>query len=129
MDEVYFDTIFLTPTHVNVWPHSFVILSAYATTGEVWPDEVNREADARLERELRSLCPRVLRITGASPDGLHQEPSWVAELPIDTALEIALRYKQKALFAVQNDMLVVIAVNPESPMVLGSFRSRLRAQP
>jgi hypothetical protein len=129
MDEVYFDTVFVTPEPVDVWPDAFVILSGYATTGEVWPDEVNREADARLERELRSQCRRVLRITGASPDGMHQEPSWVAELPIDTALEIAARYKQKAIFAVQEDVLVVIAVNPEPPLVLGSFGARLRTEP
>lgn len=128
MNEVYFDTVFTTPEDVASWPAEFAILSAYATTGEVWPEEKNRAADVRMERELRWRWPIVQRITGASPDGAHAEPSWAAEIPLAEALAIASRFEQDAIYYVRGDVLLVIAVNVGVAMVVGSFRSRLSAQ-
>jgi hypothetical protein len=128
MHEVYFDTVFTTLENAPSWPAEFAILSAYATTGEIWPEERNLAADARLERELRARCQTVQRITGASPDGAHAEPSWAVEISLDEALAIAARFEQDAIYYVREDVLFVIAVRVDSSMVVGSFRSRLSAQ-
>ncbi len=125
MNEVYFDTIFATPTDVQTWPAVFAIISAYATTGELWPDEVNRAADAELEKELRSRGFRLERITGSSPDGVHSEPSWAAEIALDEALEIASHFKQRAIYYVRHDLLTVVDVSSREAIDLGSFRSCL----
>ena len=45
------------------FPLEFVILTAHATTGQVWTDEQNQNADQRLEAELRALGHEPQRIT------------------------------------------------------------------
>ena len=53
MHPAYFETRFRTPDVVAEWPREFVILSAYQTTGEQWPQERNFAADRELEQCLR----------------------------------------------------------------------------
>ena len=63
MNPVYFETRFLQEQHVEDWPPEFVIITAYATTGEEWAHERNRDADEQLEAELeRRQCWRILLV-------------------------------------------------------------------
>ena len=64
MSADYFDTRFRLDTPVRHWPDEFVIVSAYQTTGEQWPDEVNQAADKSLEQELKQHFDWLVRITG-----------------------------------------------------------------
>ncbi len=41
MPSGYFLTHFISRDGMEDWPERFVIITAYATTGETWPDSIN----------------------------------------------------------------------------------------
>lgn len=122
----YFNIAFRTDTPVQEWPAAFVIISAYATTGETWSAERNAVADQRLHAELlrRACTPK--RITGYDPETGHAEPSWAVELPMAEALAVGRDFLQDAIFVVQgDDLLVALCNNPQVPQTVGHFRERM----
>lgn len=122
----YFAIAFRTEAPVLEWPAAFVIISAFATTGETWSAERNAEADERLHAELlrRGLAP--IRITGYDPKTGHAEPSWAVAMTQDEALQLGRDFLQDAIFVVQGDALLVAPCNsPQAPQALGRFRERL----
>lgn len=122
----YLKTHFRTPAPVASWPEEFAIVSAYATTGETWEDQVNQEADRRLEQELKQRGDWFVRITGYSPKTGHAEPSWAISMPFAEACELGLRFKQDAIYYVTGDALYVSYCDARRALVLvGEFRSRL----
>lgn len=122
----YFGVRFRTGTPVAEWPTSFAIITAYATTGETWSPERNKEADQRLHAELLARGLRPIRITGYDPDTQHAEPGWAVELPLAEALEMGRRYLQDAIFHVVGDELSVCSCAPEGPCAaVGRFTERL----
>jgi len=122
----YFETRFRVATPVAVWPRAFVILTAWATTGEVWTDAQNTQADAVLEAELRAEGRWLVRVTGYSPTTGHEEPGWAVDLQLHDALEVGHRYKQDAIYVVRRDVLSVIRCEPGMPMaVVGTFSARV----
>jgi len=86
MDPVYFETRVRTSQPVTDWPSEFVILSAFATTGESWTPHQNERADYHLASELRMRGGWFVRIFGYSPKSGHSEPSW--DLPLDEGCNI-----------------------------------------
>ena len=125
----YFQTRFFTDAAVADWPDAFVIISAYATTGETWTDEQNREADASLAQELREQHEWMVRITGYAPDGSHAEPSWATDMPVHQALALGVRYRQDAIYGVKGDHLTVIRCNrPNDTAPVGPFRKRVHVR-
>lgn len=124
----YFTIAFRTEVPVLEWPAAFVIISAFATTGETWSAERNAAADERLHAELLRRGCRPIRITGYDPVSGHAEPSWAAELPLDEALELGRDYLQDAIFSVRQDVLSVVRCNPPNEQAtMGTYRERIRA--
>ncbi|MEI2721880.1 MAG: hypothetical protein V9E87_17485 [Gemmatimonadales bacterium] len=76
----YFDVRFRAESPISHWPTEFIIVTGYATTGEVWPEEKNLEADLRLRRELQEMGRWHVRLTGYSPVTGHAEPGWAVLL-------------------------------------------------
>jgi uncharacterized protein DUF3293 len=127
MDPVYFETRFRTSQPVNDWPAEFVILSAFATTGDSWTREQNESADRRLESELRTRGSWLIRILGYSPTSGHTEPSWAVDLPLHEGCNISQRFLQDAIYHVKNHELSVTLCKEEQRALVrvGSFRNRL----
>jgi hypothetical protein len=126
MDPVYFQTRFRTSQPVTDWPSEFVILSAFATTGESWTPQQNERADHRLASELRMRGGWLVRIFGYSPTSGHTEASWAVDLPIEEGCKIGQRFVQDAIYHVKNDELSVTRCNElRALMHVGSFRDRL----
>jgi len=69
----YFEIRFRTEAVVTHWPGTFVIISAYATTGETWTRDANEAADGALAAELSTHPGWQVRITGYSPTTGHAE--------------------------------------------------------
>lgn len=127
-DPSYFAIRFRTQNTAIIWPASFVIISAHATTGQVWSAEKNVEADQRLHTDLlkRNLAP--IRIIPYVPETGHAEPSWAVEMPLTEALDLGRDFHQDAIFSVRGDMLRVAHCNPPEQWVdVGTFRERLTA--
>ena len=128
MHPAYFETHFRTHGHDAEWPPEFVIISAYATTGEQWPVERNVAADQELEAQLRKQSTWLRRVTGYSPITGHAEPSWAAVLPFDVACDLGARFHQDAIYHVADDVLSVSYCDGRRQLVrVGRFRERLSA--
>ena len=127
MPAIYFETHFESTWDLGTAPDEFAIITAYATTGEQWPEEMNRDADRRLEIELRKIAPWVHRITGYSPTTGHREPGWAVALGFDDACDTGLRYKQDAIYMVSGGVLGVSYCDGRRGLVrVGDFGARLR---
>ena len=103
----------------------FAIITAYATTGEQWPEERNRKANEKLRKELDSLGNLLGSLTGYSPTN-HEEPGWTALIDFEGACDIGLRYEQDAIYYVRDDILFVSLCNNSRHLVeVGPFSARL----
>jgi len=127
MHPAYFETRFRCEASLGELPSHFVILSAYATTGEVWSDEQNAAADQRLFRELQASSPTFLkRVIGYSPSTHHAEPSWAVEIPIFEAQRIGNEFAQDALYYIDHGALWVASCRATvAPVYVDRFESRL----
>lgn len=125
MNPNYFDTYFETPV---VWTNraaQFAIITAWATTGEVWTGEENRAANTQLEAELCSLDCWMQPVTGYSPTTGHAEPGWAVAVALDEALRLGRQYKQDAIYYVEGDTLTVSLCDGGDSMFVGPFTKRL----
>ena len=126
MNPAYFETRFRTTNPIAGWPAEFVIISAFATTGETWTVQEAEIADGRLASELIAHGVWLHRVTGYSPTTGHAEPSWAAEIPLDEACVFGLRFHQDAIYRVEGNRLSVTHCDERHELVdVGSFRSRL----
>ena len=122
----YFDTVFAVATPYPEWPEAFAIITAYATTGETWPEEKNRAADERLRADLLAQGAVLGRVTGFSPSTKHAEPGWAAALDWQAACNVGLAYHQDAVYFVTDDQLWVTHCDERRTLVpVGPFRERL----
>lgn len=123
----YFKTRFYAEKGPNKFPNNGVILSAFATTGQVWSSEKNRQADLDLEGLLRTFPNKYLwRLIGYSPDDQHAEPSWLIDLDCQIACEIGLRFEQDALYRIEEGELLVVRCNDAADRArVGRFDQRI----
>ena len=130
MHPAYFTTRFRIRDPIEDWPQEFVIISAYATTGETWTDEENERADQELEAALTKLGVWTHPVLGFSTESDHAEPSRAARLSIDEARELGRRFRQLAIFHVRGDQLSVTGCEEGAALVrVGRFRERLHPGP
>ena len=102
-------------------------MNAWATTGETWSAERNQAADEALRQALERVGLRHHRLTGASPDLAHQEPSWAVDMSKESADELAEHFLQVAFFAVEQGTLFVVPTGRlEAAVDLGPWADRLR---
>ena len=126
VNPAYFETRFRPARPVAAWPAEFVIISAFATTGEAWTPEENESADRHLASDLLAHDVWLERVTGYSPTTGHSEPSWAVELPLDEARAVGLRFHQDAIYHVKDGRLSVTHCDAWRELVyVDSFRSRL----
>jgi hypothetical protein len=125
VNAAYFGIRFRGVAPTAIWPSSFTIVSAYATTGEEWLPDRSQAADEALGRELAGLGVWVTRVVGYSPTTGHSEPSWAAELSVEEGRRLGQQFHQDAIFSVAGDQLTVSSCRDEQSVNLGSFLARL----
>ena len=126
MPPAYLETRFITHDGLEGWPERFVILTAYATTGETWTDGQNEAADRKLEAELRGTGRWLRRITGYSPTAPHHEPGWAVAMEWEEACDVGMRFLQDAIYVIRGDALAVTYCDERRALVpVGSFLERL----
>jgi hypothetical protein len=125
----YFNVRFRGPWADRIHPEEFTIVTAYATTGETWPEEQNRAADLKLENELCGTGCWMRRITGYDPATGHAEPGWAVEIGFDEAVDLGLRFKQDAIFWVSGNRVWVAKCGPDGERSeVGLFSERFDMQ-
>lgn len=126
MNPVYLETHFECLDELDDWPVEFAIITAYATTGESWPDAKNQVVNEQLEADLRKQGRWVRKLTGYSPISGHREPGWAVELGMKAACDIGLQYNQDAIYYVSGDTLNVSFCDSRRALLeIGSFRQRV----
>lgn len=129
MNAEYFQTLFSTEAPWEPTPQRFAIISGHATTGQTWTEHENRAADAAL-REALAPCPWVQRIVGYSPSGDHAEDSWAVTMPFEDACDLGLRFRQDAIYYVEDDILFVSYCDARrARLEVGAFSERLSERP
>jgi hypothetical protein len=107
MTPAYFDTRFKLGLPFTELPESFAIITAHATTGEVWTAEDNHAANEALRDELERGEKLLGTITGYSPITQHAEPGYAAVLEFEEACNIGVWFKQDAIYYVSSGTLFV----------------------
>ncbi len=128
MHPAYFETHFTAADGPLDWPEQFAVITAYATTGEVWTDQQNEAADQALEAELRATGRWMRRITGYSPPPAtpHREPGWAVAMDWQEACDLGARFLQDAIYVVHGDALAVTLCDHHRELLpVGTFQQRL----
>jgi hypothetical protein len=126
----YLETHFRQEECCSDWPEEFVIITAFAITGEGWTEEQNDSADKDLEADLRRTGRWMRRLTGYSPTTGHAEAGWAVEMPLGEACDVGLRFKQDAIYYISGDELSVTRCNHQRGLIpIGGFRERVAVTP
>lgn len=126
LNPLYFETHFECSAMCEDWPVNFAIITAYATTGESWPEKINQAADQQMEADLVKRNIWMKRLTGFSPITGHRELGWAVDLDSSIACDIGLQYSQDAIYYVSGDTLSVSYCDSRRSLrEVGGFRVRL----
>jgi len=125
-NNVYFETRFRVKQPEPDWPIEFVIISAYATTGQSWTTHQNEAADSKLKDAILAQSSWHMRVIGYSPVSGHTEPSWAIEIPLNEARNIGRKFRQDAIYHVKHDEISLAYCEEERDLVhVGQFRDRI----
>ena len=122
----YFETCFKLKGDIDALPASYAIITAFATTGETWTEKENRDADAQLAADLDTAQVAKWRMTGYSPTTGHAEPGWATPLSAQAACELGTRYRQHAIYLVDEGILRVMLCDGGQQAVVGRMGERLQ---
>ncbi len=127
IEAIYRETRFRMEHPWQPRPEKFAIITAYATTGEVWPEERNQAQDAALEQSLRERGLTPHRITGYSPRTGHTEPGWAAPLPLESARQVGREFHQHAIYYVDehDELWIVECAGAQPPIPIGRFTEQV----
>ena len=121
----YLSTVFLLEDAPSPLPTSFAIITAWNPMDEALPAAENEGRDEELESLLKLRQIQYFRATGCSPDLSHREPGWAILTGPEEALEIARQFRQRALWRIEGDQLLLIDCADAAVERLGSFRGRI----
>lgn len=126
MNDVYSTVRFRGEVAGSDMPEQFVIVTAYATTGENWTDMRNAAANERLRCELEQRAKWMREVTGYSPCDGHAEPGWAVDLGELEALALGRAFLQDAIFVVRRGELFVLSCAEDGEeRSLGQFLARV----
>lgn len=121
----YLQAVFLAQTPTGGWPRHFFIITAY-NPAVIVGDDINAQADNKLRKELNEDGSRCFRITGCSPDLIHQEPGWgVSALSLERALELGCQYGQNAIFEISGGFISVIDCQSGEVLPIDEWENRI----
>jgi hypothetical protein len=130
MPPAYFETHFDAHGFAGPRPDEFVIITAWATTGQQWSQMENKTANEQLDSELQRLNVWRHRVTGFSPSTGHAEPGWAVELAFSDACDLGLKVHQDAIYHVSDDHLTVSYCDDRRRKIpVARFHERLRRMP
>ena len=121
----YYDTVFALQGQPDPLPPAFAIVTAFNPMDEVLPLEANTIADGQLKARLLTKGLSPFRAIGQSPDGSHSEPGWAFQASLESALEIARAFHQRAFWWIENDQLYLIGCENSDPIPVARFSDRL----
>jgi len=122
MNPAYKETVF--ESELRFFPDVFAIITAHNPEGLNCPPAVNESLNRDLLREIRAPAFDSFEITGMSPDGVHREAGFGIVCPFEAAVQLGRKYKQEAIFRIEQDQLSLIDLKDLKAYSLGSFNAR-----
>ena len=126
MNDKYLKTVFLECEPSDEFPESFAIVTASNPMDQILSQADNGKRNQNLLDILNSDGQYVGAIIGSSPDLTHQEPSLIMHASRPEALDLGIRFGQRAIFWVSKDLLEIIECATGESHPVGSFRKRIR---
>ena len=107
---------------------SFAIITAYNPQGMHLTLGHNLTLDKALLADIDKLKVPYRRLLGCAPDRSHIEASWAVATDKQTACHLALKYRQNAIYWVENNLLYLIPclLNEYDEVCLGGYAKRVR---
>jgi len=110
-------------------PSSFAVITPCNPDGETVSDERNQELLNEAEEELRQSATDYFKVDGGSPDFEHVEPGFAIAADLPHALEIGQRWRQEAIFWIENDQVHLIASDGTERETLGRWSELVKFLP
>lgn len=123
--EPYFSTYFSLEDAPEPLPCRFAIVTAFNPMDRKLSHDENRLADQSLKNLIKDRNLSHFRATGGSPDMSHSEPGWAIETNLESALEMARKFNQRALWWIEDDELHLVDCSRTTPLHLSRFSDRL----
>lgn len=121
----YYQTVFILEDFPSPLPPAFAIVTAFNPMDEALPIEANMTADRSLNALLLAQGRAPFRATGSSPDGSHSEPGWAFTTELDTAVEIARSFNQRALWWIDDGQLYLVECLNPALIPIGQLTDRI----
>lgn len=121
----YFDTQFRTQKPVSGWPTQFAVITARNPDGCCTGDKHNKSLDAELDTFCAAKDLARWSVTGGSRDFSHAEPGFGVECDLPTALAVGRRFRQEAIFWIQNGLLSLQMCDGAHDVPLGYWEARV----
>lgn len=125
LPKAYFQTVFVLEGAPSPFPPTFAIVTAFNPMDKVLPLEANTIADGQLKARLLVEGVSPFRALGQCPDGSHSEPGWAFASALESALDIARSFNQRALWWIENDHLHLVGCDNPEPIPVARFADRV----
>lgn len=122
----YFDTVFKTSKPAAEWPGQFAVITAHNPEGERHAEAANEQLDSELAAACRERGLRCWRVIGASEDSTHAEAGYGVQTDLGTALSLARRFRQEAIYWVNAGHLSLVSCIWSAVIPLGLWDARVR---
>lgn len=128
MNPEYLNTYFKIPHQRDQdLPGEFIIVTAFNPDGQNHSIESNQKFDADLAAQLQKKSLPSWRVIGGSHDFVHAEPSYAIETSLDAGIEIGIRFRQKAVFWINNGNLYLVDCSSHERILMGEWTMRVLA--
>lgn len=108
------------------WLPSFLHRSLLKLRSAVQPPSSSAHRTFLLYTFPFLLRDGVCAVTGCSPDLVHREPGWAANIPLDEALRLGRLCRQDAIFWVSEGRLYLVSCAPDAaPEFIAEWAARL----
>ena len=123
MNPEYEHTVFILTEFPSIWPDEFAIITAYNPMDKKLSDGENRKRNQELTNWAKEKA--FIDLIGSSPDRTHQEQSIGVTFTLKEAIEVGLRFNQRAIFYVKNGNLELVECNSGKSKCLGKLIGRI----
>lgn len=105
---------------------SFAIITAYNPLGNICTQSVNQGLNKRLQADAEQLKVPHRKLWGCSPELDYSESSWAIMTDKETAINLAKKYQQNAIYWVEKGQIFLIPCMLTQYKVehLGEFEQR-----
>jgi hypothetical protein len=122
----YLTTVFQTVRPAAGWPDRFAVITGCNPDGEPQSAALNQQCHAELAAYVSGRQVSFWEVNGCSPDLRHCEPGFGVATDLATALAVAQRFRQEAIFWIQEGLLSLWTADGTTDIPLGPWAARLR---